>query len=59
MLVILLVISFSKLNKFEYYDLENNYGTSSKCVLTENGAECLIDGEMKIVNQFNERNVQL
>ncbi len=40
---------------YEYYDLNNNYGTSINCKLTENGAMCLIDGEMVLVSQFSER----
>lgn len=40
---------------YEYYDLNNNYGTSLNCKLTENGAMCLIDGTMVLVSQFSER----
>lgn len=45
----------SESKTYEYYDLENNYGTSHRCELNDSGAMCLIDGNMTLVNQFSER----
>ena len=54
-LVALITGCKSKQTTYEYYDLKNNYGTSSRCELTENGAMCLINGDMVLVNQFSEK----
>lgn len=54
-LVALITGCKSKSTTYEYYDLENNYGTSSQCELTDEGAKCLINGDMVLVSQFSER----
>lgn len=54
-LVALITGCESKQTTYEYYDLENNYGTSSQCELTNEGAKCLINGDMVLVSQFSER----
>lgn len=54
-LVALITGCESESKTYEYYDLENNYGTSSQCELTNEGAKCLINGDMVLVSQFSER----
>lgn len=58
-IVVLLIIlglknSERKNKKYEYYDMQNNYGTSLKCELKDCGAYCKTDGGWELVNQFSE-----
>lgn len=52
--IVILGLKNSLRKSYEFYDMEGNKGTSTKCKLKETGAYCETSKGWKLVSQYSE-----